>query len=82
MSKIDLSKYERVYTKPCRKSWTLGGYDILQETYMLGKLNSAQKTTYCVYEGITTNYSIKNGKEPIAAFSTRKEAEAYIEALG
>lgn len=81
MSKIDLKKYKRVLVKPCRKSWSVGGYDILQETYTLGKTNSAWKTAYCVYEGVTTNHSIKNGKEPIAAFSTRKEATDYVEEI-
>ena len=81
MSKIDLNKYHRVLAKPSRKGWTFGEHDVLQETYTIGTPNSAWKTVYCVYEGLTTNYSIKQGKEPIAAFSTKKEAVAYVEEI-
>jgi len=81
MSKIDLNKYHRVLTKPSRKGWTLGEHDVLQETYTIGTPNSAWKTIYCVYEVLTTNYAINHGKEPIAAFSTKKEAVEYINSL-
>lgn len=78
---IDLKFFARVIAVPCRQNVSVLDHDIRKET-LRNEETGAWVTAYAVYEGVTTNYAVRNGKKPIAAFTLLKEAKEFVRSKG